>query len=217
MNNSYFSGRGSARPSLRLLLTFCVAAAVYSGLQFQAVYAGGVFQRATPAFRGAATPTPTAPPAMHTVQAVSSLPAEQTELYAGLTVGFTESGRPYIGDPGAPITLDEYSDYLCPFCGRHFRETYPLLLDDLVATGKVRLVFHEFPIPALHPTAPTGHQAALCVAEQGAAHFWAMHDALFARQSDWNSLPDPTEFVARLAAEAGAEQRSSCSSLPARC
>lgn len=129
----------------------------------------------------------------------------QTESYAGLTVGFTEEGRPFIGDPAAPVTIDEYSDYLCPFCGRHFQESYPLLLDEYVATGKVRLIFHDFPIPALHPTAPTGHQAALCVAEQSAARFWAMHDALFARQSEWNTLPDPAEFVRQVAVEAGAD------------
>ncbi len=147
----------------------------------------------------ASTPEPTATPV-----ARAALPVPDAE-YNGVPAGLTAGGQPYLGDPAAPVVLHEYSDYLCPFCGRHFETTYPLLLDEYVATGQVLLVFHDFPIPSLHPTAPVGHQAALCVAEQGAGLFWAMHDALFARQGEWNQLPDPTEFVAALAEEIGAD------------
>ena len=47
---------------------------------------------------------------------------------AQTAVGFTENGHPYRGSPDAPIILEEYSDYLCPFCGRHFNNTYPTLV-----------------------------------------------------------------------------------------
>jgi len=162
--------------------------------------------------RATATPvrTPAATPTAGDVQPTATpVPAKESTAgpaeYNGIPVGLTSDGHPFIGDPEAPIVLHEYSDYLCPFCGRHFQETYPLLLDEYVASGQVRLVFHDFPIPSLHPTAPIGHQAALCVAEQGPALFWAMHDALFARQSEWNRLPDPTEFAGALAEEIGAD------------
>lgn len=148
------------------------------------------------------TPQPTQPTA--TPAPIATAPVQADE-YDGIIAGFTDDGQAYLGNPDAPIVLHEYSDYLCPFCERHFQETYPLLLDEYVATGQLRLVFHDFPIPSLHPTAPIGHQAALCVAEQGPALFWAMHDALFARQSEWNRLDDPTEFVGALAEEIGAD------------
>jgi protein-disulfide isomerase len=57
----------------------------------------------------------------------------------------------------------------------------------------------------LHPTAPSGHAAALCITEQGAALFWGMHDRLFARQSEWTSLSDNSVFLAGIAEEIGAD------------
>jgi protein-disulfide isomerase len=119
-------------------------------------------------------------------------------------VGFTAEGYPYRGDPDAPITLEEYSDYLCPFCWRHFHHTLPALLEKYVATGRLKLVYRDFPLVALHATAPRGSEAALCVGEQGAALFWDMHDALFRTQRDWNRLSDPTDFLASLAEDIAA-------------
>jgi protein-disulfide isomerase len=125
-----------------------------------------------------------------------------------VSVGFTAEGHPYRGNPDAPITLEEFSDYLCPFCGRHFHLTLPALLDKYVATGRVKLVYRDFPLVSLHPTAPRGSEAALCVAEQGADLFWAMHDELFRTQSVWNRLPDPSEFLAGVAKHVGAEMET---------
>src|SRR6266699_1068501 len=112
------------------------------------------------------------------------------ETYQGIPVGFTADGYPFRGHPNAPLTLVEYSDYLCPFCGRHFLQTMPTLLEHYGRTGQVQLVFHDFPLASLHPTAPKGATAATCVAEQGATQFWQMHDALFQGQQQWNQLPD---------------------------
>ncbi|MDF1594984.1 MAG: thioredoxin domain-containing protein [Acidimicrobiia bacterium] len=131
--------------------------------------------------------------------------SEPADTYDGLAVGFNEDGLPYLGDPDAPVTLVEYSDYLCPFCGRHFTQTTPQLIDRYVRTGQINLVFHDFPLADLHPTAPAGHAAALCVSEQGAALFWAYHDELFARQGEWSSVPDNREFLAAVAGEIGAD------------
>ena len=131
--------------------------------------------------------------------------AEPADTYDGLEVGFNDDGFAYLGDPDAPITLVEFSDYLCPFCGRHFAQTTPQLIDRYIRTGEVNLVFRDFPLAELHPTAPSGHAAALCVSEQGAALFWAYHDALFARQAAWSSVPDNRDFLAAVAGEIGAD------------
>jgi protein-disulfide isomerase len=127
------------------------------------------------------------------------------DLYQGTSVGFTEEGHPYRGDLDAPVTLEEYSDYLCPDCGRHFEQTMPGLIEKYVATGQVKYVFRDMPLVSLHPTAPVGHAAALCVAEQGGALFWEMHDALFRGQAQWSSLPDPSDYLSQLADKVGAD------------
>ena len=126
--------------------------------------------------------------------------------------GYTSEGDPYLGSKGAPVVIEEWSDYLCPFCARHFAQTTPQLIDRYVRDGRVRLVFRDFPIAALHPTSARGHVAARCAGEQGAARYWTMHDALFARQKDWSRLPDPTDFLAGLAVEHGlnTQRFSSC-------
>lgn len=129
----------------------------------------------------------------------------QSGTHDGMPVGFTDDGHPYIGKPDAPVTLEEWSDFLCPYCGRHFRQTYPQLLDEYVREGQVRLVFRDLPLAGLHPTAAIGHVAANCVGEQGAAAYWAMHDALFARQGEWSRLPDPSTFLSGVAEELGAD------------
>jgi protein-disulfide isomerase len=103
------------------------------------------------------------------------------------------------------VTVIEFSDYLCPFCGRYTNETLPTLLDQYVRTGQVRIVFRDFPLDSLHPTADIGHAAALCVAEQGPALYWRMHDLLFLRQGQWNSLADPSAFLASVAEEVGTD------------
>ncbi len=127
------------------------------------------------------------------------------ETYQGTPVGFTADGHPFRGKPDAPLTLVEYTDYLCPFCERYFSQTLPALLEKYVRTGQVKFVVHDFPLASLHPTAPRGATATLCVAEQGATRFWQMHDALFQTQQQWSRLSDPTAFLAAAARKVGAD------------
>jgi protein-disulfide isomerase len=127
------------------------------------------------------------------------------ETYQGTPVGFTADGHPFRGKPDAPLTLVEYTDYLCPFCERYFSQTLPALLEKYVRTGQVKFVVRDFPLASLHPAAPRGAAAALCVAEQGATRFWQMHDALLQTQQQWNRLPDPTAFLAAAARKVGAD------------
>jgi protein-disulfide isomerase len=143
-------------------------------------------------------------PAPEIVPAAGGSTASQG-VYEDIAAGFTSEGFPYRGDPEAPVTIEEFSDYLCPFCGRHFTQTMPALIQDYVAEGQVQYVFRDMPLVSLHPTAPVGHRAAICAGQQGAEFYWWMHDELFKTQQQWANVPDPTTYVTALAEEAGVE------------
>jgi protein-disulfide isomerase len=83
---------------------------------------------------------------------------------------------PARGPASAPITIIEFSDFQCPFCGR-----VTPTLDKLQAAypEKIRLVFKDFPLPN-HAQAPKASEAAHCASDQG--KYWEMHDRLFANQ-----------------------------------
>lgn len=82
------------------------------------------------------------------------------------------------GDPKAPITLLEYSDFTCGFCEKFFHETFPKLLSEYIETGKVRFVYRDFPRGMGSPLRAA--DAARCAGEQKA--YWPMHDRLFNSQ-----------------------------------
>jgi protein-disulfide isomerase len=90
---------------------------------------------------------------------------------------FDTAGAPGNGQPKAPLTLIEISDYHCPFCRRHVQQTQPKIYSELVNTGKLRHVFIHYPIAQLHPDAYKSHEAAACAADQG--KFWEFHARLF--------------------------------------
>ena len=102
---------------------------------------------------------------------------------------------PFKGNAEAPITLIEFSDYQCPFCARHARDTLAEIDKAYVSTGKVRYVFRNFPIEGIHPLAFRAHEAAACAAEQG--KFWEMHTRLFANPKalDAEELPKHAERI----------------------
>ncbi|HEX4601017.1 MAG TPA: thioredoxin domain-containing protein [Gemmatimonadales bacterium] len=82
------------------------------------------------------------------------------------------------GATEAPVTLVEYGDFECPFCGR----AYPELKRVLERVGPhVRFVFRHFPLSEQHPRAESAAEAAEAAAAQG--KFWEMHDLLYQRQS----------------------------------
>ena len=94
------------------------------------------------------------------------------------------AGAPVKGDGSARVTVVEFTDYQCPFCSRHFKQTWPRLEQDFVNTGKARFVLRDLPIEAIHPQAFKAAEAAYCAGKQG--KFWEMHDQLFNNQSALN-------------------------------
>ncbi len=89
-------------------------------------------------------------------------------------------GAPALGDPAAPVTIVEFTDYQCPFCRRHVKSTMPQLLREYVDTGKVRYVLRDFPLTRIHPRAAKAAETALCAGAQG--KYWEMHARLFENQ-----------------------------------
>ncbi len=81
---------------------------------------------------------------------------------------------PTKGDPNAPVTIVEFTDFECPFCSKA-TDT----LNELVEKnpGKVRVVFKHFPLD-FHKNAPLAHRASIAAGQQG--KFWEYHDVLFA-------------------------------------
>src|SRR6185369_12651734 len=90
------------------------------------------------------------------------------------------------GSATAPVWVIEVSDFQCPYCKQWHDETYPMLRDQYVKTGKIRLAYVNFPL-AMHAHAFPAAEAAMCAGAQD--KFWQMHDALFSSQHGWEDLP----------------------------
>ena len=91
------------------------------------------------------------------------------------------AGYPSRGSQSARLVLIEFTDYQCPFCGRHFQQTSPQIDRDYVNTGRVRHVLRAFPLESIHKDAFKAAEAAHCAGDQG--QYWQMHDRLFNSQS----------------------------------
>jgi protein-disulfide isomerase len=105
-------------------------------------------------------------------------PAADQAMNAVLSV----DGEPFKGEKNAKLTLVEFSEFQCPFCGRHVRETYPQLEKEYIQTGKVKYVFRDLPLESIHKNAFKASEAAHCAGEQG--KFWEFHDKVYAGASD---------------------------------
>jgi protein-disulfide isomerase len=114
---------------------------------------------------------------------------------SGIQVGFTSDGHAFRGDPNAPIILEEYSDFQCPFCSRFVDETLPTIEAEQIASGDVVLVYYDFPLNNIHPQAAAAANAARCAGEQGAVAYWLMHDQLFANPEFWSNQAYEEAFV----------------------
>jgi len=91
---------------------------------------------------------------------------------------------PVMGKADAPVTIVEFSDYECPFCGKFFSQTLSQIDNEYIKTGKVKLVYKDFPLD-FHPNAQKAAEAARCVREQkGDDGYWKIHDKMFENQQE---------------------------------
>src|SRR5688572_12183864 len=141
-----------------------------------------------------------APPEAATSEAPDTLVVEAAAAGAPTRVvlhGVDLTGVGYDrGDPKAPVVMVEFSDFGCPYCAKHARETFPALERDFIATGK--LFYKHVPfVMGMFPNGDRAASAAECAGEQD--RFWPMHDSVYARQADWKRGGEPDAVLAGIA------------------
>jgi len=109
--------------------------------------------------------------------------------------------RHFKGDESAPVTLVEFSDFQCPFCGRFASDAGRKIDEEYVATGQVRFGYVHFAF--LGPECQWAAEASECAADQDA--FWEYHDFLFTSQSGENRGAFNKENLKNLAVQLGLE------------
>ena len=97
-----------------------------------------------------------------------------------LTSPLLLQGEPALGDPSAPLTIVEFSDFECSYCRRFHEKVMPQLKRNYIDTGLVRFVHKDLPLP-FHPYALQEAAAARCAVEQN--RYWNMYAALFHQQN----------------------------------
>lgn len=85
------------------------------------------------------------------------------------------AGGAVLGSPQAPVTIVEFADFQCPFCGRFFKSTEKDIIENYVKTGRAKFIYRDFAF--LGPESQAAAEAAKCAGEQG--KFWPYHDRLY--------------------------------------
>lgn len=98
-----------------------------------------------------------------------------------------------LGQKNAPVTIIEYASLTCPHCAQFHNDVLPKLKKEFVETGKVRLIYRDFPLDRY---ALNASMLARCA---GPDRYFAFLDVLFKSQSNWTRAEDPGEALSRLA------------------
>lgn len=105
-----------------------------------------------------------------------------------------------MGSESAPVEVTEYGDFECPACAGFAALQMPTIKEQLIATGKVRWRYRDYPLP-MHPYSRLSAHAAQCAGEQG--RFWEMHDQLYYNHSWAQTGKDPSRLFRDFAKAAG--------------
>lgn len=115
---------------------------------------------------------------------------------------------PIKGDPKAKVTIVEYSDFQCPFCGRFYKNVLPSIVKDYIDTGKVKFVYKS--LAFLGKESDDTANAAFCAREQN--KFWEFHNYIFEHQNGENQGTFSIDNLKKFGAELGLNttQYNSC-------
>ncbi len=98
-----------------------------------------------------------------------------------------------MGDPQAPVTLTEFASLTCPHCANFHQNYLPAIKKDFIDTGKVKLVFNDFPLDGL---ALAGSMLARCAGEK---RYFGFVEVLFRSQQTWSRAPNPRQALMQVA------------------
>lgn len=124
-------------------------------------------------------PSPTVKPEPRAGADSAAAPADQR-------VSASADDDPVLGNPNAPVTIIEFSDFRCGFCRKFFTDTLPVIKARYIDTGKAKLVFRDQPV--LGQQSQWAAEAAECADEQG--KFWPFHDHLYQNSSPGSQRDD---------------------------
>ena len=106
-----------------------------------------------------------------------------------------ENGSPFLGNPDAPITILEWGDYQCTFCYKFHQNTLQIINEDFIKTGKVKVVFKDFPLNG--PDSKLAAEASYCAQDQ--EKYWQYHDEVYrnwgGERTGWITRETLTEFA----------------------
>ncbi len=159
MNENNEGGNGERKPIVSLPISILAAAILISGA---VIYSAN--QKGT-----------VLPPSAGDPSAPAANGADQAQTIVVPPIGTRDV---VMGNKDAKVTLIEYGDYQCPFCGRFFTQVEPNLIEDYVNTGKVKFVYRD--LAFLGPESIASAEAAECSKDQN--KFWQFHDALYTEE-----------------------------------
>ena len=93
------------------------------------------------------------------------------------------------GASDADIWILEFADFQCPACQSFAQTVKPLLELNYISAGKIRFVYHDFPLTNIHPNAFLAARAGRCADDQG--RFWDFHDLMYGNQRQWSGQANP--------------------------
>jgi protein-disulfide isomerase len=138
-------------------------------------------------------------------------PASGAATVDALLQGIPQKGNA-LGDPKAPVTLQEFADLQCPICQAYTENALPTVIRDYVRTGKVRLVWHNLPI--LGPDSERAAQVAAGAAQQD--RLWNFTELFYANQGTENTGYVTPAFLTQIARGAGVNVTQALAQPPAR-
>ncbi len=106
---------------------------------------------------------------------LKELRAERDAQFAKLV-----EGLPVRGNPAAPVTIVEFSDFQCPYCRQAYQGVMQLLKNH---PTDVKFIYKQFPLSSIHPWANAAALISSCAGRQDPAAFWKLHDAYFEEQA----------------------------------
>jgi len=126
---------------------------------------------------------------------------EPVQVVYGSTQELVEMARGMeMGDPDAPVTIMDFSDYQCPACRSFALQAKPVLQNRFIDEGLAKFVYYDFPLPHF-PHSFLAARAARCAGDQEA--YWPYHDQLFGAQQEWSGQSDPFSSFVGYAADLG--------------